>query len=373
MTMTNEAIKLLLAKYEEGQCNAEEKALVENWYLKLGAKAPEVEGEPDYAYWNNYIMSGLPVVQKKQFKLWPKVAVAAAALAAIAFGLWFYNTRHLEGSEATKGHLSSAKNDIAPGGNHATLTSNGKSITLSDTKTGLTINAAQLTYNDGTKIDPSALELMEGDSRSMEVITPRGGTYFVILQDGTRVWLNADSKLEFPSDFRNVSQRTVKLEGEAYFEVAKNKAKPFIVKTTGQEVQVLGTHFNINSYANEPAMKTTLLEGSVRVGNDIILKPGQQAVSTGVAIKVNTVNTAEAVAWKNGNFQFDNTELKAVLRQLARWYDVDIKYEGEIPERNFTGYIGRNLNASEALDILKYLKVDFRISGKSIIVSANKP
>jgi ferric-dicitrate binding protein FerR (iron transport regulator) len=327
----------------------------------------------------------------KTTKLWPRIFTVAAAVAAIAFGVWFYNTsRYPEaGNDLT---LANYKNNIAPGGNRATLTSNGKSINLSDTKTGLAINAAQLTYNDGTKIDPSALGMTEGDSRALEVITPRGGTYFVILQDGTKVWLNADSKLEFLSDYRNKLQRIVKIEGEAYFEVAKNKRKPFMVQSAGQNITVLGTHFNISAYEGE-GIRTTLLEGSVSVRHlegsaatrdllnstnkrslpavrdDVVLKPNQQSLLTPNAGITVTEADPNATAWVKGAFSFNNASLEVVMKQLARWYDVEVVYPNGIPNRRFTGDLDRKLTAAEALDLLRFTKVKFKIEGKKIIVT----
>ena len=172
----------------------------------------------------------------------------------------------------------------------------------------------------------------------------------------------------YPVSFTGRGQREVTLSGEAYFEIAKDKSHPFHVKTLKQDVEVLGTHFNINSYADEPNIKTTLLEGSVKV-NDAILKPGQQSILAGGKIKVVPADLEEAVAWKNGLFRFENADLPTVMRQIARWYDVDIVYPAQIPAGTFTGEVYRNMTASKVLDGLGFTGVKFKIEGKKIIIT----
>jgi ferric-dicitrate binding protein FerR (iron transport regulator) len=355
--------------------------------------------------------------QTKSRKLWPKVLTAAAvALMVVSAGIWFLTGNN---EIVKQGHDVVVGNDLAPGKNKATLTlSNGSTIVLSDAKTGVVVGAEGLKYNDNTSViskeesdrlnstGKGSLPYGRDDGGGRidrkvnitSVATPRGGTYQITLPDGTKVWLNAASSLSFPSTFQGLGNRKVELSGEAYFEVAKDKAHPFIVISSKQEVEVLGTHFNINSYADEASTKTTLLEGSVAVhsrdlssrrddgvsrddgasgdgangrgGEAVVLKPGQQSVLTGAnRLSVKRVDAEMAIAWKDGRFVFNNADLKEVLRQLGRWYDVEIKYVGDVPDRAFTGNIDRNINASEALDILKYMKVNFKIEGKVIIVS----
>ncbi|MGV3509862.1 MAG: FecR family protein, partial [Sphingobacteriaceae bacterium] len=200
---------------------------------------------------------------------------------------------------------------------------------------------------------------------------PRGGQYKVVLPDGTQVWLNAASSLKYPTAF-NGNERVVQLEGEAYFEVAKNAAQPFRVEVKDVKVTVLGTHFNINGYTDEAHIKTTLLEGSVKISKGPVqqlLHPGEQAITgKSSTIEVVKANSDEVLAWKNGYFNFHRSNLQEVMRQLSRWYDVDIKYEGKVPDREFGGEISRNSKASEVLKILELSDVHFRIEGEHIIV-----
>jgi transmembrane sensor len=194
--------------------------------------------------------------------------------------------------------------------------------------------------------------------------------YPLILSDGTKVWLNSASSIKFPTAFTGLN-RTVTLTGEAYFEVAHNAAKPFDVIAEGQTVEVLGTHFNVNAYKDEPSISTTLLEGKVKVmqGNKVVvLKPGQQAINGNNELIVKIADTEMAIAWKNGLFKFDNADVPTLMRQLSRWYNVDVVYEGVPSSRRFSGKIYRNVNALTIADILSYKKIHFRIEGQRIIV-----
>ena len=187
------------------------------------------------------------------------------------------------------------------------------------------------------------------------------------------VWLNAGSSIRFPASFEP-SQRAVEITGEAYFEVAKDAKRPFTVKVNDLQVQVLGTHFNINAYGDEPVVKTTLLEGSVKVKNtasEKMLVPGQQAqLNAGGKLKVlSKVNTSEAVAWKNDLFSFNDTDIKSLMRQLARWYDAEIVMPENIEPVTFTGQISRTANMSDVLKILAFTEeISFSIQGKKVIV-----
>lgn len=305
--------------------------------------------------------------------LWPKLVAAASILVAIFAGLYFYSgTGHTLNSIAT----ASTKHDAAPGGNKATLTlSDGSQISLTDAGNG------QLAEQAGVRITKNAdgqlvYSIVPSDTKELAyntISTPRGGVYQINLPDGTSVWLNAASSIKFPTTFAHLSQRQVELRGEAYFEVAKNKKLPFIVSTGQQQVEVLGTHFNINSYEDEEEVKTTLLEGSVKVsaGNVMFLKPGQQATSSvrsGGKVKVSPANIEQAMAWKNGFFHFEKENLHSVLRQLARWYDVEVVYQIDRPDDEFVGDIPRGVKLSEVLKILEFEGTHFRIEGRKLFV-----
>lgn len=318
--------------------------------------------------------AGMPLKETaKELKLWPnlfRTAVAAAIFMVAGLGVYFYAVKNRISSKHTYA------NDIAPGKNTAVLTlANGKTITLSDAKNGVTINLNKLTYNDGTAVIATGVN--DGIAAGMQSIaTPRGGTYQIMLSDGTRVWLNAASELVFPANFGKSKKRTVKLSGEAYFEVAKDKAHAFVVNTNQQHVEVLGTHFNINSYADEGAVKTTLLEGSVRVAphsgapaNEVVLKPNQEAVLSGTVIKVNEANIEEAMAWKGGMIMFKEENLKSIMRRVARWYNVEVDYQGDVSDQYFGGTLYRTEKISTLLNFFERTgDVKFEISGRRITV-----
>jgi transmembrane sensor len=207
------------------------------------------------------------------------------------------------------------------------------------------------------------------------ITTPRGGQYRLVLPDGTRVWLNSASSIRFPTRFDG-HERKVELMGEGYFEVAKNASKPFRVAFAGSgEVEVLGTHFNINAYEDEPSLKVTLLEGSVRVrsaGDSKVLQPDEQAVISGASAAISVqkgIDVNQVVSWKDDLFDFNNDPLPAVMRQLSRWYDADISYRGIIPEGHYTGSIRRQASLSEVLRMLELAGgVHFSIEKKQIVV-----
>lgn len=303
---------------------------------------------------------------------WFKYGVAASVLISIAIGAYFF-----AGKNSAK---QIAKNDFTPGGNKAVLTlANGSKIVLNNAKNGILANQGNISVNkthDGEiAYDASnGAQAETGTEPSYNTITtPKGGQYQVVLADGTKVWLNSVSSISFPTAFTG-KERRVEITGEVYFEVAKNKAKPFFVKGGNQLVEVLGTHFNINSYTDEPDVKTTLLEGSVKIvqlvnGGSALLRPGQQAInrSTG-PIVVRDADIEQIVAWKNGLFQINDANIETIMRQAARWYDVDIQFEGKIPERKFSGKIKRDVKASEFLQMLTYFNVRFTIEGRKIIV-----
>lgn len=306
--------------------------------------------------------------------LWLK-AVAAAAIIIVmcAVGGYFYFQKDASTETA---NLAVHRNDAEPGGNKATLTlSDGSKISLTDANNGV------LAKQSGVKISKSkngelVYSIIESEAKNLgynTISTPRGGVYQVYLPDGTRVWLNAASSIKFPTSFAHLKQRKVELIGEAYFEVAKNKKLPFIVSTDRQQIQVLGTHFNINSYSEEEELKTTLLEGSVKVfaGNVMLLKPGEQAnVSRKGSgnVKVSTANLAEVMAWKNGFFHFEKDNLHAVMRQLSRWYDVEVIYETERKDDEFMGDIPRGIKLSEVLKMLSFEGTQFKIDGNKLII-----
>ena len=338
----------------------------------------------------------------KRYRLWLRlpvrqagIAAAALILIALSFGLYFYSGP----DRTTQYAIRNTKQDIAPGGNKAILTlADGRKISLTDatngalaeqsgiriTKTGDGQLVYEVRHLEGGRTERS-LPAVEMTYNTIE--TPRGGQYQVILPDGTKVWLNAASSLKYPISFASLKERRVELNGEAYFEVAKDKSHPFVVNTVKQEIEVLGTHFNVNSYADEGLTKTTLLEGSVKVSAPfstssleragVRLQPGQQSVLTGNGISVSEVNTEEAMAWKNGYFMFESENIKSIMRKIERWYDVEVVYNGEMPTDRFGGTVSRFGNVSQVLKKLELTnRVHFKIEampdgrqGRRIMVS----
>jgi ferric-dicitrate binding protein FerR (iron transport regulator) len=252
------------------------------------------------------------------------------------------------------------ENDVAPGGNKALLTlADGQTIVLDSAANGTlaTDGGATITKTAGGKI---AYTTGNGQPNSAVVYntmtTPRGGQYQLALPDGSSVWLNAASSITYPTVFSG-SSRIVRITGEAYFEVAHNASKPFIVETPTERVTVLGTHFNVNSYTDEPATKVSLLEGSVKIGAQV-LRPGQAYVNG----KVQSTNVTQDVAWTKGVFDFHRVPLAQAMRQLSKWYAVDVVYEQGVPDIVFGGSMGRDLNLSQVLSFLEKAGVHFRLT-----------
>jgi ferric-dicitrate binding protein FerR (iron transport regulator) len=258
---------------------------------------------------------------------------------------------------------------------------NGQKISLTDAQKGQIIQQkgvqisktadGQVVYTAATDSKESSGAIAVAQYNTME--TPRGGQFQLFLPDGTRVWLNAASSLKYPVDLGSAGERRVELSGEAYFEVAHNKDRPFRVITNRQVVEVLGTHFNVSAYNDEPNTKTTLLEGSVKVtGGDksAMLKPGQE-VSLTDHFKVSDVDTEEAVAWKNGYFRFDDERLETVMRKVSRWYNVDVVYrDNDVKDDLFAAVTTRFANISTLLKIMEQTgDASFSIEGSKIIIS----
>lgn len=374
--MNKQQAKELVHRYNQGLATAEEKAMLENWYMQKSDSLSLLDEEIDFNAIDatlrtaTFNYAGLQeqqiAVETKRFKLWPRIAAVASIVLVIAAGLFYFNH-----NQTRPGGLNASKNnDIGAGSNKAILTlADGKQIVLTDAKNGALANEDDALIKktaDGHLVYEGAAG-SKSAALYNNIATPRGGQYTVMLSDGTKVILNAASSLKYPTVFKGTN-RTVELTGEGYFEVAHNKSKPFKVISKGQEVEVLGTHFNINSYLDEPDVKTTLVEGSVNV-NGIVIKPNQQAVLTvSNQIVVKQIDAADAVAWKDGLFKFDHTDLKTLMRQIARWYDVDVVYEGNVKEEQFYGKIERSYTLSEVLMVLERGNVHFRIEGKKIIV-----
>lgn len=317
--------------------------------------------------------------KKITIKIWPLVSKIAAVAAILFLTIFLYNK--ISSSKPADNYNAQNKvikklQPILPGSDKALLTlSDGTTITLDSAKNG------QLAHQGKVKIYKSSQGKIMYDATesngqlqntfvSNTISTPRGGQYQLVLPDGTKVWLNAASSIKFPTNFYG-NERSIELTGEAYFEVAKDKAHPFIVNVNNMQVQVLGTHFNIMAYKDEISTKTTLLEGSVKIIKDKkqqLIIPGEQA-SVAEGIKILKVNVAEVMEWKNGNFNFSHENLEGIMRKISRWYDVKIEYHGKMTSEDFVGTIPRSQNI---IDVLNYLQltglVHFQVIERRVIV-----
>lgn len=379
--------KELLRRYRDGICTDVERHIVESW----------IDAELADGTWN------ATAEEKKQFALslkdridqerlldnevCPKVAkvylfrplwsrIAAVAIVLIAFGIglsyyWSFSTnRQLQDNTVTA--------EILPAGDKATLTlADGRQISLEEAANG------QLADQSGIQISKTSngelvyavkeVEALSEIATYNTISTPKGGKYQILLPDGTKVWLNAASSLRFPVHFTD-NERTVELRGEGFFEVAKDKNRSFVVRSAGQQVMVLGTQFNVNAYPEENITRTTLLEGVVSVYTDasknkVVLKPGEQAASNGQGIRVSKVDTYQVMGWKNGDFVFNGEDVHEVMHQLARWYDIDVAYEGNVSDIGFVSTISRSKNLSEVITILQKTEgINFRIEGRRVVV-----
>ena len=325
----------------------------------------------------------LPVYRRRFFRM----AVAASIVIFIAIAGWMIWGNRSNKELGTKQIIGNYQNDVAPGGNKATLTlASGSTIILDNAQNGTLVQQGNIKIS---KLDSSSLAYNNAPAASKTaealyntISTPRGGQYQVVLADGSKVWLNAASSLRFPVSFTG-KERKVELTGEAYFEVSHDPHQPFKVIMApdaqgegGGEVEVLGTHFNINAYTDEREIKTTLLEGAVKIypssgkGKELELKPGEQAAlhTSGEIKLIPNVDIDETVAWKNGNFQFNDASIETIMRQVARWYDVEIVYEGKVTN-SFVANISRNVPISKLLRLLQLTNlVHFKIDGKKITV-----
>ncbi|MGN6435681.1 MAG: FecR family protein [Agriterribacter sp.] len=364
-------------------------------FLQYGEKVPPAMQQhlPDWNKAMKKIMNAPPSAPKAALlSIKRKWYWAAAALVFMVSGTIAYRsfTNEKKSLPVANTKTNRYKNDIAPGRNGAILTlSDGSTVNLDTAQNGLLAvqGKTKLTTANGS-INYEKTKATGGEPIYNMINTPRGRQYKVVLCDGSQVWLNAASSIRYPAVFEG-AQRKVQITGEAYFEIAAAYSKsgkekiPFIVQFTtpsgySGEVNVLGTHFNLNAYAEETAVKTTLLEGSVKVSLDnnesALLQPGEQVgIGKNGKMKVSgDVDVDAVMAWKNGYFSFNKTDMATLMREISRWYDVEIEYAGAVPDRKFGGEISRSSNASDVLKIMEESKVYFKIEGKKIIVLPEK-
>lgn len=388
MDQRNERYAELARKWTEGTITEEEKEEFAQWYdgdLEDPVFIPPSFAASEEDLRRRMLANILKQKKKKATVLrFPKtrfLQIAAAVLlisGSAVFYQYFFAPRLP--SPTAKNHGKAVKkntvvaNAIAPGGNKAVLLlADGSKIVLDSATNGLLASDPATKI---TKIEEGQLRLSSAGQATSTAFntltTPRGGQYAITLADGTTVWLNSASSLRFPNAFSG-KERVVELSGEAYFEVAKNPLQPFTVKVNEMEVKVLGTHFNVMAYEDEDAVQTTLLEGAVRIRQQdasALLKPGQQAAAkAGGVIKIsNGADIAQVMAWKNGYFDFEGATIEAIMRQLARWYPVDVVYAGKIPA-HFTGTISKNVGIEKVFQMLELTgAVHFSVNGNKVTV-----
>lgn len=378
--MTGPEAKQLLKRYNQGNCTPEEKALVERWYLSESSKQSVPEDQDDFIaekiqmWYEIRERSGIENRNKSSRIILWGASIAAAVLIIVSIGSNFFKANE---SELVQTESLPKVYDKNPGGNKAVLTlADGTRIVLDDAVNGTIAKQGRINISkgaDGSIIyDMPEIAGLNAETVLFNTIeTPKGGKYQIILPDGSKVWLNSVSSLRFPAIFSG-KERNVELTGEAFFEVAKNAEKPFIVKTNDMNIFVTGTQFNVMAYSDESYSATTLVEGSVHVRNlnsDIVLKPGEQVVSNdGAKLSKSTADVELNIAWKNGLFQFNDSDMRTVMNQISRWYDVSIEYKGSVPEKHFGGYISRDSKLSQVLKMLEISGVKFKLEEKKIIV-----
>lgn len=397
----------LIQKYLTGKASPEEEQFIEAYYESFDASTDQSQFESDEerellkqemraAIWQRIDQAELqpqriPLVKR----LWFRSAMAAAVVVLVCIPVYYYILKTPAPKQVVQANNKPAaapKNDALPGSNKATLTlADGTVVDLDNAANGTIATEGKTVVKkreDGKlEYSESHSPLTTDNSPSYNVLsTPKGGQYFLELPDGSKVWLNAASSIRYPTAF-NSKERLVELTGEAYFDIMKNPNIPFRVHFTSSSkdggdregvIEVMGTQFNVNAYNDESTIRTTLLEGKVKIAssdkNTAILLPGQQAqikntsVGNGHIRVVDDVDTEEAIAWKNGLFYFDNVDIQAIMRQLARWYKVQVFFKGKIPARRFAGQVSRSSNLSQVLKILELSKIHFTIEGDVVTV-----
>lgn len=367
----------LAAKWVNGTITAEEKVYYEKWYADFN--------DAETTVYDSRITSSAELGQKILTKLQNRIAqdekparrvmvstrwisVAASFIILISIGVYFSLVKR-----APVEYAVNKTNNIRPGGNLATLhLANGQTIILNNAANGSLVKLGDDSVTKAAGAISYAALKSSLDNQYDTLSIPRGGTYQLTLADGSRIWLNSSSAIRFPENFNHKERKVELLYGEAYFEITHHADQPFRVAAQSQTVEVLGTHFNISSYTEEPTIKTTLLEGSVKVSapNGLeVIKPGQQAIVGNGHISVAEVNTEEAVAWKNGYFRFNGEKIETIMRKLSRWYNIEVRYEGTPPDEEYNAAISRYRGINEVLKELEYSKsVHFKIEGRRVTV-----
>ncbi|SEM72532.1 FecR family protein [bacterium A37T11] len=368
----------LLQKYLNGNCTEDERQLLEQWYQQHQASPLPVISEADKNRQLKEIYASLPIPTRSiTRRLWLKIAAAVILLATAGLFIVRYTHKSVAVNQTM---LTTA--DVAPGGNRATLKlANGQTIDLDNEKTGIQLTNNHVVYTDGTNLRTSSSKNSISAPEDYQTLTtPRGGQYQLILSDGTKVWLNAASTIKYPAHFNGID-RSVEIDGEVYFAVNSTNPlyarKPFYVKTNGFVVMVMGTEFNISSYLDEKNTCVTLVKGSVKVGtldradnlaNLSLLHPGQKSIMHDQHISIQKANVEQDISWKNGVFTFQNTDIQEVMRQLSRWYNVKVVFEGPPMHAEINGIIYRDMSLKKVVEVLKHLDINLYTTGNELVV-----
>ncbi|MGV3763207.1 FecR family protein [Parapedobacter sp.] len=354
-----EKIRQLFERYRSGQCTPEERARLHAWLNRYAGN--EARGLDD-------LKESYHAERSLKKTRWLRWFPYAAAVAVLTFAFVWYVAK--DSAEKPEPAIVLQPNDVAPGGNRATLTwADGRSIDLSEAESEIVVGSEHISYASGSE---ELVDLADEEIIPLVLTTPKGGTYQITLSDGTKVWLNAESTLKYPSRFAG-EERVVEIEGEVYFAVMKDPDKPFKVYSRGQQIEVLGTEFNVTAYADEHDVKTTLVAGSVELkvnasGERMALVPSEQSVLSGDKITKRAVDVGPYIAWKDGHFNFDSTTLADMMKQMSRWYDVEVIYESGVPNEQFSGAMSRDVSLQTVLKLLRISGINYRIEDKNLII-----
>jgi transmembrane sensor len=369
--MTTKELSELFKKYNDGTLSEAEEKLLDEWYAKEILDSSDQLTDEDTALLSGRLRASLPLAEpEKTRRLWPRIAAAASLLIGISIAVYF--ALHQE----PKQQVAQAKHDVAPFSKLAVLkTGHGKTIVLDKTHQGTLAQYANthIQKTTGDQIAYTNSDLAESKVIFDTLQVPAGGKpYHLKLADGSAIIVNVASTLRYPENFRKNNNEVELINGEAYFAIVHNTKAPLTIKAAGQSIEDIGTEFNVNTYNDEPEHRTTLVEGAIKVNSKTLI-PGQQAIILDHTITIAKANIEQITAWKNGYFRFNGEKIEAVMRELARWYNIEVKYEGKPSSEGYYLKVSRSKNISEVLKALERTNsVHFKIEGRRVTVLSKK-